>query len=136
MERKWFRALMITMTTTMIVLTGSALRAQPDKMILDSSKTSGKKGRPAVTFPHNRHIEVGLGCKDCHHIYEKGENVLDESKLEEGNQNIRCSACHGTKFPPNLQQAFHDQCMGCHMKYQKEKKKTGPRFCGECHMKK
>jgi hypothetical protein len=135
MKWKWIRGLMITVAT-MIVLTGSALRAQPDKIILDSSKTSDKKGRPAVTFPHNRHIEVGLACKDCHHIYENGKNVLDESKLEAGNQDIRCSTCHGSKLRPNLQQAFHDQCMGCHMKYHKEKKKTGPRYCGECHIRK
>jgi hypothetical protein len=24
--------------------------------------------------------------------------------------------------------------LGCHAKYQKEKKKTGPRYCGECHL--
>ena len=126
---------LMIMVATMIALTGSALRAQPDKMTLDSSKASGKKGRPAVTFPHNRHVEAGLTCKDCHHIYENGKNVLDESKLEAGNQDIRCSSCHGSKNRPNLRQAFHDQCIGCHVKYQKEQKKTGPRFCGECHVK-
>jgi hypothetical protein len=26
--------------------------------------------------------------------------------------------------------------MGCHIRYQKEKKKTGPRYCGECHIRK
>jgi hypothetical protein len=26
--------------------------------------------------------------------------------------------------------------MGCHTRTQKEKKKTGPRFCGECHVRK
>ena len=135
MKRKYVRALMI-MAATMIALTGSALRAQPDKMVLDSSKTSGRKGRPAVTFPHNQHVEAGLGCKDCHHIYENGKNVLDEGKLEAGNQDIRCSSCHGSKVRPNLQKAFHGQCIGCHRKYQKEGKKTGPRFCGECHVKK
>jgi len=135
MKGRHVRGLMIT-AAVMIVLSGSVLRAQPDKMVLDSSKTSGSKGRPAVMFPHNRHIEVGLGCKDCHHIYENGKNVLDEGKLEEGNQDIRCSSCHVSKVRPRLKQAFHDQCMGCHTKYQKEKKKTGPRFCGECHVKK
>jgi hypothetical protein len=135
MKRKHVRGLMITVAV-MVVLSGSVLRAQPDKMVLDSSKTSGSKGRSAVMFPHNRHVEVGLGCKDCHHFYENGKNVLDESKLEEGNQDIRCSTCHVSRSRPHLQQAFHDQCMGCHMKYQKERKKTGPRFCGECHVKK
>ena len=120
---------MITVAV-LLVLTGSSLRAQPEKIVLE-----GKK-RPAVTLPHNRHVEAGLSCKDCHHLYENGKNILDESKLEEGNQDIRCSACHGSTFRPNLEQAFHNQCMGCHTRYQKEKKKTGPRFCGECHVKK
>src|SRR5512136_1873409 len=85
------RVLMITVAL-LLVLTGSSLRAQPEKIVLDG------KTRPAVTLPHNRHAEAGLSCKDCHHIYENGENVLDEGKLEEGNQGIRCSACHGPKF--------------------------------------
>ena len=114
----------------LLVLTGSSLRAQPEKIVLEG------KTRPAVTLPHNRHAEAGLSCKDCHHIYENGENVLDESKLEEGDESIRCLACHGPKFRPNLEQAFHNQCMGCHTRYQKEKKKTGPRYCGECHVRK
>ena len=129
MKTKCCRVLMITVAV-LLVLTGSSLRAQPDKIILEG------KTRPAVTLPHNKHVEAGLSCKDCHHIYENGKNILDESKLEEGNQDIRCSACHGQKFRPNLEQAFHNQCMGCHTRYQKEKKKTGPRFCGECHVKK
>ncbi len=129
------RVLMIAVVA-FLALTGSLLRAQTDQMVIDNSKVSGGKTRPAVTFPHNKHIEVSLSCKDCHHIYENGKNILDESKLEEGNQGIRCSACHDPKFRLNLEQAFHNQCMGCHTKYQKEKKKTGPRFCGECHVKK
>jgi hypothetical protein len=134
---KWIggRLLMI-MVAALLVLSNSPLRAQPDKMVLDSSNVKGKKQRPAVTFPHNRHVEIELPCKDCHHIYENGKNVLDESRLEEGNQDIHCSACHGPKSRRNLKQAFHDQCMGCHKKSQKENKKTGPRYCGECHVKK
>ena len=121
---------------TLLMLSHSPVNAQPDKMILDLSAISGKTTRPPVSFPHNRHVEAGLSCKDCHHIYENGKNVLDESKLEEGNKGIRCSACHGPKSQANLEQAFHNQCVGCHTKYEKEKKKTGPRYCGECHIRK
>jgi hypothetical protein len=132
---KSFGALLIAVVALM-VLTGSPLRAQPDKIVLDSSRVPGKKQRPAVTFLHNRHIEIELPCKACHHFYQNGKNVLDESKLEEGNQDIHCSACHGPKSRLNLQEAFHNQCIGCHTKYQKEKKKTGPLYCGECHVRK
>jgi hypothetical protein len=114
----------------------SPLYAQPDKIVFDPSKIFGKSKRPGVILPHNLHVEAGLSCKDCHHVYENGKNVLDEGKLEEGNQGIRCSACHGPKLRIDLEQAFHDQCIGCHITSQKEKKKTGPRFCGQCHVKK
>jgi len=114
----------------------SPLYAQPDKIVFDPLKIFGKSKRPGVTLPHNHHVEAGLSCKDCHHVYENGKNVLDEGKLEEGNQDIRCSTCHGPKLRIDLEQAFHDQCIGCHIRFQKEKKKTGPRFCGQCHVKK
>jgi len=135
MKTKGCRFLMILVAAVM-VLTGSPVQAQPDKIVLDHSKDFGKKERSPVHFAHNRHIESGLSCKDCHHVYENGKNVLDESKLEEGNQGVRCSACHLSKTRIDLQQAFHNQCMGCHKQFLKEKKKTGPRFCGECHLKK
>jgi len=123
------RVLMITVAL-LVVFAGSPLRAQPDKIVLEG------KTRPAVMLPHNRHVEAGLSCKDCHHIYENGKNILDESKLEGGNKDIRCIACHGPKSRLNPEEAFHSQCAGCHRKYQIEKKKTGPRYCGGCHVRK
>jgi len=123
-------------TVVAILFSASSLLAQSDKITFDPLKAFGKSKRPPVTFAHNRHAEAGLSCKGCHHVYENGKNVLDESKLEEGNQGIRCSACHGPKFKIGLEQAFHDQCIGCHKRLLKEKKKTGPRFCGQCHVKK
>lgn len=136
MKRKCIGVLMIIMLATMIVLTDSVLMAQQEKMILDSSNVHKKRGRPVVTFPHSRHIEAGLDCKVCHHVYKNGKNVLDESQLVEGNTAIRCSNCHGTKMHLSSQQAFHKQCIGCHVKYEKKKKKTVPRYCGECHIRK
>jgi hypothetical protein len=123
------RALMITLAL-FLLLNGSPLRAQPDKIVLEG------KTRPAVTFPHNRHLEAGLSCKDCHHVYENGKNVLDEGELEEGNQSIHCSACHGQNSRLDPEQAFHNQCIGCHRKVQIEKKKTVPQYCGGCHVRK
>lgn len=120
----------------LMLLVGSPLRAQPDEIVLNSSKVAGEKQRPAVPFPHNRHVEAGLSCTDCHHVYQDGKNILDETNLLEGNQDIHCSACHGPKSRRHLKQAFHDQCMGCHKTYQKGKKKTGPQYCGECHVRK
>jgi len=123
------------MVVGLLMFTVSPLNAQPEKIVLNHSTAFEGKKRPPVPFPHNRHVESGLSCKDCHHVYQNGKNVLDEGKLEEGNQGIRCSSCHGPKSRPHLERAFHDQCIGCHTKYEKEKKKTGPRFCGGCHVK-
>lgn len=135
MESKGKRVLIITLAT-MITLTMSLLMAQEEKMVLDASKVSMKKGRPVVNFPHEQHIGAGLECKACHHIYRDGKNVLDESRLEAGSPDIRCSKCHGVAFRLSLQKAFHGQCIGCHVIYWKEKKKTGPRYCGACHIRK
>jgi hypothetical protein len=130
------KALMITAAAVLVLIWMPQLSAQPDKIVLDNSKVLGGKTRTAVSFPHNRHAEAGLSCKDCHHIYKDGKNVLDEGALEEGKEGIRCSACHRPDSRLNLEQAFHDQCIGCHKKHPKENKKTGPRFCGGCHAKK
>ena len=130
------KALMIMVAASLILIWTPHPSAQPDNITLDNSKVSGRKTRPAVPFPHNRHAEVGLSCKDCHHLYKDGKNVLEEGALEEGKEGIRCSACHRPNSRFNLEQAFHDQCIGCHRKALKENKKTGPRFCGGCHIKK
>lgn len=114
---------------------GQTLWAQPDTMMLKSSSFS-KRERAPVSFPHNRHMEGGLSCKECHHRYDQGKNVLDETELEEGAPGIRCQECHGSKVRLDLKTAFHRQCLDCHRTNKKEGKKTGPLFCGECHVKK
>jgi c(7)-type cytochrome triheme protein len=104
--------------------------AQPDQITLESPSFKTRE-RPPVPFPHLRHIEAGLSCKDCHHRYEKGENVIDEGELEAGKPGIRCHECHSSKSNPKVRDAFHRQCIDCH-----KKSKKGPLFCGECHRKK
>ncbi|MDP2971308.1 MAG: cytochrome c3 family protein [Deltaproteobacteria bacterium] len=133
MKRLSFWAFLIAFP---FILLANSLMAQSDMMILDTSRGLSGKKRPPVSFPHNLHVEKGLSCKDCHHLYKKGENVLDESNLTEGNKEIRCSSCHGSKSRLNLEQAYHEQCMGCHKKPLKEQKKAPPRYCGGCHVRK
>ena len=133
MKRLSFWAFLIAFP---FILLANSLMAQSDMMILDSSRGLSGEKRPPVPFPHNLHVEKGLSCKDCHHLYKKGGNVLDESNLTEGNKEIRCSFCHGSKSRFNLEQAYHGQCMGCHKKPLKEQKKAPPRYCGGCHVRK
>jgi c(7)-type cytochrome triheme protein len=124
----------ILLIAVILFLAVSGVMAQPDNITLNHPEIFMKRERPPVAFPHTRHIEAEISCKDCHHQYEKGENVLDESTLQEGNQEIKCSACHPPRSRLDLQRAFHYQCLSCHKKNERERKKTGPRFCGECHL--
>jgi c(7)-type cytochrome triheme protein len=109
--------------------------AQPEDIVLDNGEFFGKKERPAVSFPHGMHMNF-LECTDCHHRYEKGENVLDEDTLEEGNAAIRCGSCHNLNNRLGLQRAFHTSCTGCHRRMVGENGARGPRTCGGCHTKK
>jgi DNA-directed RNA polymerase subunit RPC12/RpoP len=107
---------------------------QTDTVFLDHAGDFGKKQRPGVVLTHDRHAGE-YECMDCHHRYQAGENVLDIDELDESNPEIRCAYCHGKKAGIGLQKAFHRQCSGCHHKTGRQKKKTGPRLCGECHVK-
>lgn len=96
------------------------------------------KQRPDVMFVdnyHDMHMDA-LDCLDCHHDYKDGENVLEQEALEDGEAEIECASCHTRDATLDLTKAFHQQCMGCHNKMKKEKEKTGPCLCGECHIKK
>lgn len=85
--------------------------------------------RPAAVFRHEAHNEkAGLeDCSVCHHLYEDGKLVPDESSEDQN-----CSDCHplkSSKTTPGLRKAFHTLCISCH-----KKEKKGPLLCGECHL--
>jgi len=87
--------------------------------------------RPAAVFRHDDHNEAaGIEeCSECHHVYENGEKVADESSEDQ-----RCADCHTEKESgnrPGLRKAFHLNCKGCH-----QSKNKGPVMCGECHVRK
>jgi hypothetical protein len=88
--------------------------------------------RSAVIFPHEVHMGL-YDCLACHHDYQNGVNVLDENNLEEGNPAIRCANCHNDRQNPDLQEAFHRQCIGCHIEVRKSGQPSGPEMCGGCH---
>ena len=123
----------------LISFTISFLVAQPDEIIINNTHTFVNKQRTPVTFSHGLHMGSSLPCKDCHHVYSNGKNVLDESELVEGNPKIKCSSCHTIKKAGRrlgLMDAFHLQCMGCHQELALKGKKSGPRLCGQCHPRK
>ena len=126
---------MLLPVTALVFLSASICYSQSEEILLDNTNAYDKKQRAAVMFQHELHME-GLECLQCHHQYENGENVLDESELEEGADNIACASCHNDDSDIDLRKAFHRQCMGCHVSYRKDGQNTGPELCGECHPKK
>jgi len=101
--------------------------AQEDIVVIkDSAFEDGQ--RPPAVFAHEDHNEKAEieECNVCHHLYEGGNKVEDESS-----EGMGCSDCHNVKegFPTRpLMKAYHDLCQGCHKDQGK-----GPRTCGECH---
>lgn len=112
----------------------SVSHAQESEIVLDNANAYGRDQRPVVTFSHERHMDM-FDCLDCHHDFDNGENVLDEDELEEGNPAIRCASCHDSHSTPDLERAYHLQCLGCHRQTRIDGQAAGPELCGGCHIK-
>jgi hypothetical protein len=102
--------------------------AQEDMDVVDDSGFV-KRQRPPAVFQHDAHNEKAQidECNECHHVYEDGKKLEDESSEGES-----CSDCHeksDSGNQPGLRKAFHLNCKGCHLK-----RKQGPVMCGTCHV--
>ena len=102
--------------------------SQEDMEVVDCGSFS-KKQRPPATFRHDEHNEKAQieECNECHHVYENGQKLEDESSEDQS-----CSDCHDEKSAGRklgLRKAFHTNCKGCH-----QAKKQGPVMCGKCHV--
>ena len=103
---------------------------QEDMVVVEGDSFEDQR-RPAAVFRHDDHNETAEieECNECHHVYENGEKVADESSEDQ-----RCAECHTEEAldnQPGLRKAFHLNCKGCH-----QSKKQGPVMCGECHVRK
>ena len=101
---------------------------QEDMVVVEGDSFEVQR-RPAAVFRHDEHNEAAEieECNECHHVYEDGEKVADESSEDQ-----RCAECHTEEAidnQPGLRKAFHLNCKGCHLS-----KKQGPVMCGECHV--
>ena len=104
-------------------------QAQDDVTRVEDSAFK-ERMRPAVPFPHDEHNEQAEieDCHVCHHKFEDGKLVEDESS-----EDSECSECHISKedsYPISLVQAYHSRYKGCHLE-----RKAGPGMCAECHPK-
>ena len=112
-----------------IVLAITSAWSQDDITVVDNAAFDNPQRTPSV-FVHDAHNETaGLDdCAECHHVYEDGTLMEDESSEDQS-----CSECHdleATGGQPSLIKAFHTNCKGCHQAQEK-----GPIMCGECHIK-
>jgi len=102
--------------------------SQEDMVVINQDAFENPRRPPAV-FRHDEHNETAQveECNACHHIYEDGKLVEDESSEDQ-----LCSDCHeihASGNNPALMKAFHTNCKGCHLE-----RKKGPMMCGQCHV--
>jgi c(7)-type cytochrome triheme protein len=147
MRRGHFLVFMLILAVGSLLLAVN-LDAQPEDIVLNDQSVFTSRSRPAVEFPHQLHFDdAGIECRECHHRFKDGENIVDESELYEGAEGVKCSSCHknktGFRFKPDLdptkrtlRQAYHRMCIGCHRKLSRDNEKSGPVTCGVCHPKK
>ncbi len=152
--------LVIVVSAALFVAAGIYAKAVPDIIKLeDPAYKEHKKG--VVEFTHGKHQKdyaqkypefYKNGCGECHH--DKDNKPL--SNLKEGDDVQKCIECHkiaaeapkGKKAKKKLSkkekikdyhaEALHENCRGCHRKYNKKYKpaKKAPTTCTKCHPKK
>jgi hypothetical protein len=91
----------------------------------------GARQKPPVFFSHRRHEAGGIACARCHHEYQGRRNVW-----RQGQPVKPCADCHGPRpqrRAPDLKNAMHLQCKGCHLKLRQQQRRAGPVHCRECH---
>ena len=112
---------------TAILIFGISAFSQEDIVTVDDSAFF-ERMRPPVPFKHDEHNETAEidECAVCHHTYEDGKLVEDESS-----EDMECSECHASEedsYPISLVKFYHINCKKCHLE-----KKAGPVTCAECH---
>ena len=123
--RHWF---LFILAVFAVCFFPAAAYSQEDMSVIDNHVFENPK-RPAAVFEHDQHNELAAieECSICHHLYEDGKLIEDESSEDEG-----CADCHemqdiGRK--PGLMKAYHTNCKSCH-----REKKKGALMCGQCHV--
>lgn len=147
--RKRSLALMVAALLALSLLTAAAIYAGTAPAEIKMSSPYEHK-KPISVFTHQKHtVDYKLTCGECHHD-DKGQPL---TKLKDGDPVQKCFECH--KKPGELKgkeakglsdkelrayhaNAVHDNCVGCHKTFNmenKDKGKTAPQKCEECHPK-
>jgi hypothetical protein len=92
---------------------------------------TGSRRKPPVKFSHRVHEARRVACTQCHHDYQGRRNVWHEGQPVE-----KCQACHGLRPEarrPDLKNAHHRRCKGCHLRVRQQGQQAGPIECQGCH---
>lgn len=97
---------------------------------------------PPAVFPHDKHTrnlaKRGMDCQVCHQGMRPGQSADDEmTGTARGkdawppSEPFRVLPAGADTNPTRLQEAFHESCIGCHVRLDK-----GPQVaqCRECHV--
>jgi hypothetical protein len=139
------RMLPLALVFTLIAATGLWAATAQDVIQMEAGYPHTKG---SVTFTHKKHIvDYRVTCGECHHD-DQGKPLV---ALKDGDPVKKCFECH--KTPGEIKgkeakalsdkekrayhaNAVHDNCVGCHKKFNKEKNsKVAPQQCKECHPK-
>ena len=138
--------LIIALSASLLVVAGiSAATKAPDQIEM---KSAYEHKKAIVTFHHAKHTtDYKINCGECHHD-DKGKALTG---LKEGDDVKKCFDCHNKpgelkgKKAKDLSEkerlayhanAIHENCLGCHRKYNKENKtKAAVTKCTDCHSK-
>jgi hypothetical protein len=96
-----------------------------NRLIISHTEIFGKLQRPQVIFDHGRHTEAlkKEGCKTCHPL-APGEDYLFDFPFKADNKTAK-----------KIEDLYHNKCINCHRKVIREKGKSLPIRCGDCHIK-
>ena len=97
-----------------------------EELVIAHTEIFGKLQRPQVVFDHSRHAGAlkKEGCNACHPLTPDGDYIFD-FPFKAANKTAK-----------ETEDLYHEKCISCHKKAIKEKKKSLPVRCGDCHVKK
>ena len=121
-----------------------------EEIILEPPESVEAKRSP-VAFPHSLHFDYN--CKTCHHKWENDASLKGcmasgcHDLAESPKKNAKGDAVDAQAAVRYYKSAYHDACIGCHKKIEKENRelaasgkvlsdqlpRTGPIGCNECH---
>ena len=160
-KKRYLVTLLVAVIATMFIVVGIYAGTEVKDEIVMENKAYAKHTKGIQTFSHKKHQKEYAekhpefyknGCGDCHHDKDNKPLV----NLKEGDEVQNCIECH--KKPGYIKgkkakgldkkqkreyhaNAMHDNCKGCHKKFNKKMKlkskdeKAAPTTCKKCHPK-